>query len=427
MDRSLSMAGRGKLAEAKRAVCAAIDTLVDGTYLAVVAGNHRAEVVYPLGGGMARVDEDVKAAAKRRVADQLPEGGTAIGGWLTQAERLFAPVASGGTVCHAVLYTDGKDEHESEAELSAALAACADRFVCDARGLGEDWNYTELLRITEALHGRPEAVVAIADLTEDFIRLMRQAHGLVVPRAYLSLRLNDRFRVGFVRQIRPVEADLTLQQQRRGGELHIPLGAWAPEIRQYLLSLSFEAAAVPVDEELRAARIGMRAETPGGDREACGPEQAMVIRRRGTPGLATVRPESLTRVENERELGMAMRACADAGQRGDPAVANRELRIALELAERLDDAPRLRLLRQVSELDRDGMPRLRPDVTRGEMQRLGLDSVKTGTAPADMVDAVPPADRARVCRHCGATTSARVLKHCERCGRPFGDEVADSP
>ncbi|MFE7301792.1 hypothetical protein [Streptomyces sp. NPDC057579] len=36
MDSSLSMAGLGKLNEAKRAMCAAIDTLQDGTYLAVV-------------------------------------------------------------------------------------------------------------------------------------------------------------------------------------------------------------------------------------------------------------------------------------------------------------------------------------------------------------------------------------------------------
>ncbi|MFC4031246.1 VWA domain-containing protein [Streptomyces polygonati] len=427
MDRSLSMAGRGKLAEAKRAMCAAIDTLHDGAYLGVIAGNHRAEVVYPPGGGLARVDDETRAAARRQVADQLPEGGTAIGSWLTCAERLFSSAAPGGTVRHAVLYTDGRDEHETGEQLTAALTACTDRFVCDARGLGDDWDYAELLRITEALHGGAEAVIDVADLTGDFTRLMRKAHGLVVPRVYLTLRLNDRFRVGFVRQTRPTEADLTAQQQPRGGEIHVPLGAWPPEVRQYQLSLSFDADALPVDEDLRAARVGLHAETPGGSREPCAETRAMVVRRSGTPGLATVRPASLTRVENERELGMAMRACADAQRGGDPATANRELRVALELAERLGDAVRLRLLRRVSAPGRDGVPALRPDVTRGEMQQLGLDSAKTGTAPADLIDPAPPADRTRVCRHCGATTSARVLRHCESCGRPFDDEVADSP
>src|SRR2546429_662 len=81
--------------------------------------------------------------------------------------------ATAGIIRHAVLYTDGKNEHESRPELDAALTACADRFICDVRGVGDDWDYTELLHIAGALHGDATAVLRIADLADDFTGLMR--------------------------------------------------------------------------------------------------------------------------------------------------------------------------------------------------------------------------------------------------------------
>ncbi len=415
MDRSLSMSGH-KLDEAKRAMCAAIDTLRDGTLLGIVAGHHKAEVIFPAGGSLARVDAMTREEAKLRVIGQLAEGGTAIGQWLACAGRLFATVDSPGAVRHAVLYTDGKDEHETPQQLGDILATCTDRFVCDARGLGEDWHYTELLRITEALHGTAEAVVTISDLTEDFTHLLRQAQRIVVPRVYLGLRLNDRFRLAFVRQTRPVEAELT-GRQHHDGETHIPLGSWPPESREYHLSLRFDPDTLTVDEALRAARITLYAEHPDGTRSPCSETAAMVVRRRATPGFGIPPSPHLTRIENERELGMAIRACVDAHQRGDLEQAHRELRLAIGHAEDLRDTVRLAQLRALATTGPDGRLRLRPDVSRGEMQRLGLYSTKTVAPPVDAIG-LPPADAPlpRVCPACGTTTTSRTARFCEACG-----------
>ncbi|MFI1046485.1 VWA domain-containing protein [Streptomyces griseoruber] len=423
MDKSLSMAGRGKLDEAKRAMCAAVDTLRDGTLLGIVAGNHQADVVYPATGGLATVDAAARQEAKSRIAGQLAEGGTAIGQWLACADRLFTAVTAPGTVRHAVLYTDGKDEHETPEQLDGVLRACTDRFVCDARGLGEDWNYAELLRITQALHGSAEAVVTVSDLTEDFTRIMRQAQRIVVARVYLGLRLNHRFRLGFVRQTRPVEAELTARPHQ-DGTLHVPLGAWPPETRQYQVSLRFDPETLTVDEDLRAARLTLYTEQPDGTRAPCSEPRAMVVRRRSTPGFGIPPSADLTRVENEHELGMAMRACADAQQRGDFARADRELHLALGLAEDLRDTVRLRLLRSVALTGPDGRPRVRRDASRGEMQRLGLRSTRTTVPPLDAAD-LPPAEGTapRGCPRCGATTAARGARFCEECGGLF-DEAA---
>ncbi|WP_030811943.1 VWA domain-containing protein [Streptomyces sp. NRRL F-2799] len=419
MDRSLSMS-RHKLDEAKRAMCAAIDTLRDGTLLGIVAGNHRAEVIFPPSGGLAVVDARSREDAKLRVVGQLPEGGTAIGQWLARARDLFASMESPGTVRHAVLYTDGKDEHETPEQLGEVLASCADRFICHARGLGDDWHHDELLRITQALHGTAEAVVTIADLTEDFTRLMREAQRVVVPRLYLGLRLNSRFRLAFVRQTRPVEADLT-GRQLEDGETHVPLGSWPAESRQYQVSLRFEPDSLTVDELLRAARVTLHAEFPDGTRRPCSESAAMVVRRRATPGFGIARSPDLTRVENERELGMAMRACADARLRGDLDRADRELRLATGLAESLGDTARLRLLRAVATTGPDGRPRLRRDASRGQMLRIGVDSTKTVSRPVESRE-LPLRDTGlpRVCPNCNTTAASPTAKFCEECGHPFG-------
>ncbi|MDH2390598.1 VWA domain-containing protein [Streptomyces sp. HNM0663] len=423
MDRSLSMNG-GKLDEAKRAMCAAIDTLRDGTYLGIVAGNHKADVIFPADGGLARVDATAREDAKLRVIGQPAEGGTAMGQWLTCARELFASAAP-GAVRHAVLYTDGKDEHETEGELAEILTSCVDRFVCDARGLGDDWHYAELLRITEALHGTAEAVLTITDLTEDFSRLMRQAQRILVPRVYLGLRLNHRFQLAFVRQTRPVEAELTVRPH--GDEIHVPLGSWSPETRQYQVSLHFDPHTLTPDEKLRAARITLHAERPDGTRLPCSDAAAMVVRRLSTPGFGIPRSANLTRVENERELGMAMRACADAHLRGDLPRADDELRLATGLAEDLQDLPRLQLLRTVAATGPDGRLRVRRDVSRAQIQKIGVDSTKTAGPPVEAAER-PVGNgpsQARVCPRCSTAAVSVAAKYCEECRYRFEESGAN--
>ena len=425
MDRSLSMSGR-KLDEAKRAMCAAIDSLRDGTRLAIVAGNHQADVIFPTAGGPAPVDARAREEAKLRVIGQFPAGGTAIGQWLDRARRLFASLETPGAVHHAVLYTDGKDEHETPEQLGAVLTSCVDRFVCHARGLGDDWHHTELLRITGALHGTAEAVVTVSDLAEDFTRLMREAQRIVVPRVYLGLRLNSRFRLAFVRQTRPVEAELTAHQLR-DGETHIPLGSWSAETRQYQVSLRFDPDSLTIDEPLRAARVSLHAEYPDGTRRPCSETAAMAVCRRSTPAYGIARSPDLTRVENERELGMAMRACADAQLRGDTDRADRELRLAIGLAESLRDTTRLRLLRAVAVDGPDGRPRVRRDVPRGQLLEIGVDSVKTASRPAEPHDLPPGGSGSglpRVCPRCGTTSASPAARFCETCGHRYGDAGA---
>jgi hypothetical protein len=217
----------------------------------------------------------------------------------------------------------------------------------------------------------------------------------------------------------------------------VPLGPWEQQTRRYQLSLQFDPAALPPEDEIRAARVELLTEVTDGTRERRA-SAALVVRRHATPDFRTVVPESLTQVEKERELGLAMQVCADAWLRGQAAAADDELNLAIRLAREVRDG-RLPLLEDVAVTGPDGRARLRPDVTPGEMQRLGLDSTKTaftatGTRPANGTsagdgarppgdEAVPPLAGVRACPGCGQATRAASLRFCEACGRPFDAEV----
>ena len=85
----------------------------------VIAGTDVARAVYPTDGTL------VPASARTRAdASGAPpaegRGGTAIGSWLTLAGTLFATGPADS--CHAILLTDGENQHETDEHLDAVLA-----------------------------------------------------------------------------------------------------------------------------------------------------------------------------------------------------------------------------------------------------------------------------------------------------------------
>src|ERR1700730_487241 len=126
-----------KLAEARAATAAAVDVIRDGTSFAVIAGTSTAWPVSPADGSMAVAGERTRAEAKAALRQLRANGGTAIGQWLRLAHQVFS--SSPATLRHAILLTDGKNQHETPEELAAAIALCEGGFLCDARGGGSDW------------------------------------------------------------------------------------------------------------------------------------------------------------------------------------------------------------------------------------------------------------------------------------------------
>ena len=129
-----------KFDAAKRATAAAIDELVDGTYFTIIAGTEKAAAVYPADGlADAGRAPTTKAEAKRAVDGLRPHGGTAMGTWLAHVRGIVG--RHPGALIHAILLTDGKDEHETPEELGEEIGLSEGEFTCDCRGVG-----TELAR-----------------------------------------------------------------------------------------------------------------------------------------------------------------------------------------------------------------------------------------------------------------------------------------
>ena len=146
IDTSGSMgAPRQKLEAAREATGIAIDCVRDGVAFGVIAGTDSATAVYPTDGTLVPASAPTRAEAKRALGRLRAQGGTAIGSWLTLAGELFA--TEPGRSCHAILLTDGENQHESDEHLDGVLAELEGRFQCDCRGVGTDWRVSELRRI----------------------------------------------------------------------------------------------------------------------------------------------------------------------------------------------------------------------------------------------------------------------------------------
>ena len=101
-------------------------------------------------------------------------GGTAIGKWLQLAYQIFGSYPA-ATLRHAILLTDGRNQHETPEELAAAISLCEGSFTCDCRGVGTDWEVGELRKISTALLGTVDIVPDPAGLAADFEEMMRTA------------------------------------------------------------------------------------------------------------------------------------------------------------------------------------------------------------------------------------------------------------
>src|SRR6202044_437331 len=150
-----------------------------------------------------------------------------IGQWLRLARQIFQ--SSPATLRHAILLTDGKNQHETADELAAAISACEGVFRCDCRGVGTDWQVAELRKISTALLGTVDIVVDPAGLAADFEEMMRGAMSKQLPDVLLRVWTPQSAAVKFVKQVAPAIDDLTGLRLASGAQAgDYPTGAWGP-------------------------------------------------------------------------------------------------------------------------------------------------------------------------------------------------------
>lgn len=370
IDCSTSMRSpQGKFDEAKRATKAAVDEIVDGTYFTIIAGTDEAAAVYPDDGQPTRASHATRAAAARAVDSLQSNGGTAIGTWLAHVRQIAE--RHPGALTHAILLTDGKDEHETPEELGEEIVLSQGEFICDCRGVGTDWRVEELRAISSALLGTVDIVADPADLAADFAAVMRASMGKSIPGLTLRLWTPAGARVRFVKQVAPTVVDLTARRVETGVQVgEYPLGAWGHEERDYHLQVEVEPAAV--GREKLAARVTVVA-----GEEVLGEGLVKALWTTDTALSARI-SDRIAHYTGQAELAQAVQEGLVARKAGDMVTATAKLHRAMELAVRSGNHGTAKLLGEVIEVDEHtGTARLRRNVAAaGEM---ALDARSTRT------------------------------------------------
>lgn len=418
-----------KMDAARRASAAAIDALRDGVSFALIEGTHIARMVYPQEERLTVATPATKAAAKRAVRHLTPGGGTAMGAWLRLADRLLD--AHPAAVRHVMLVTDGQNLPEYRQGLDDALADCQGRFVCDGRGIGDDYEPEELRRIASALRGTADAVLADADLVAEFEGMMRAAMSKVVPDVRLQLRTMPFTQVAFVEQKFPTESNLT--------ELGVPIdarttgfstGSWSEgEEREFHVCLRLTQADLPLKEDVLAALVDLAIVRAGaGESGACGGPGTIVMHRTDNPRLSSVLDPKVAHYAGHDELAAAVLAGRDALDAQDPERAAEAWGRAVALAAGLADHTMLKRLARLVDVVGDpaqGEVRLKPDLLPREVFSAMLGTITTTRSP-DQEPRRPERAAAtgpdRVCELCDHR-SPSTARFCEKCRHPWQESA----
>jgi hypothetical protein len=406
-----------KFRAAKNATIAALRLLPDGTPFAVVAGTHHAVTAYPQDAGrsMALADATTRAEAEAAVHGLVAAGGTCVGSWLQLSRQLLA--GQSAPIRHALMLTDGRNEHDHYVPLAGELLACAGQFVCDAWGIGQDWDARLLLRVVGALHGGADAVREESDLVGAYERLVRGLLTKAVPELTLTVGTPPGSRLRYVKQTFPTEALMTAEAGEPGAYV---TRAWGNQVRRYHVCIAVDPEGQLHGEELLAAEIGVRVpdETPIPPPAS----QPLVVQWTDDPVVSGGHDDLVLHFQLYEQLGQAVADAADAYRHQQYDRAAEHLGRGVALAHRARARGQLDELRRLVDIHdaAEGVVSLRPDLKAVDFQHLITASSHSAYGPepgAPVPDPGPQLGASRApCPGCGQLIPAKA-RFCTRCGR----------
>jgi hypothetical protein len=365
-----------KIAAARAATATAIDTLRDGVEFAVVAGRAGAQMVYPYGPELRTASPQTRAEAKAMVGRLVADGGTAIGTWLGLANQLFA--TSRADFKHAIMLTDGRDQHESRDQLLAVLQACEGRFICDSRGIGNDWVADELRLVASTLLGTADGLEDPAELPAAFEAMTSAAMGKAVADVALRVWTPAGATIRFVKQVYPQVEDLTGRRTALSERIgDYPTGAWGAESRDYHVSIEVPPGAV--GEEMLAARVSLVGRTTPGQPPDVLSQSLVLATWTDDNALSTRINQRVAHYTGQAELASAIQEGLAARDAGDVETATSKLGRAVQIAAESGHEDTAKLLARVVDVvdERTGTVRLKSNVAGVDAEIANVRSVKT--------------------------------------------------
>lgn len=372
VDTSGSMGADG-IRAAQTAAAAAIDQILDGVWFAVISGNDRAQLAFPASAEpvMVRMEPNARAAAKDAVSRFYADGGTAMGTWLRLAARVFATVPSLSQK-HAILLTDGENQHETPQQLTATIEAVTGQFQCDCRGVGDRWQVAEVRRIATALLGTVDIIPAPDQMAEVFASLIQASMARGIASADMRVWAPQGAQVLFVRQVAPTVEDLTSRRTEVNALTgSYPTGSWGDESRDYHVAIRLAAKAV--GQEQLAARVQL---TIGDQVVAQGLVKALWS---NDDALTTRISPEVAHYTGQTELADAIQEGLAAKAAGDTATATTKLGRAVQLAAQTGNEEATSRLRKVVEVDDPATGIVRLKRTVDKLDEMALDTASTKT------------------------------------------------
>jgi hypothetical protein len=327
--------------------------------------------------------------ARQAVQRLTPGGGTAIGSWLQLADQVFA--AHPSPLRHAILLTDGNNQHETAEQLDAAIASVSGHFTCDARGVGTDWVVAELRKVAQGLLGTVDIVADPTGLEADFRAMAEKAMGKAVGDVRLRVWTPQGATLRFVKQVLPEVQDIT--GQRIGGAAapsggpttgEFPTGSWGDESRDYHVAVDVRAG--NAGEEMLAARVSLVVPGPDGSGQVAGTGLVRAVWTDDEALSTRINPQ-VAHYTGQAELAEVIQEGLRARRDGDEETATAKLGRAVKLANESGNAAVANLLDKVVDVEdaATGTVRLKKQVQDADEMALDTRSTKTarvGRGPA---------------------------------------------
>jgi uncharacterized protein YegL len=370
-DISGSMGG-AKILAAKEAIVQIINLLPTDAAFFIVTGSSRAKLLVPL---VNAIPEN-KQRAIAQVKEISANGGTVISSWLNTALGEFNKMPF--AICQALLLTDGQNDPSDEQDLERVLAASEGKFQCDCRGVGTDWQVSQLQKIAGKLLGTTDIIASPDRITADFEAILTKAMGKTVSDVSLRLWTPQGAKVLFCKQVSPEIVDVTDRSRTVNDRMvDYPTGAWGSnESRDYHFCIQVNAG--NIGDEMLAGRASLITQTNGQETKIT---EAKILATWTEDEAKTAKIDRhVAHYTGQAELAQSIQEGLEARAQGNIEVATVKLGKAVKLAHDSGNEATAKLLRSVVDVEDAAAGTVRIKRTVAKEDEMMLDTRSTKTA-----------------------------------------------
>jgi von Willebrand factor type A C-terminal domain/von Willebrand factor type A domain len=369
-DISGSMGG-AKMIAAKEAIVQIINLLPTDAAFFIVTGASRAKLLVPV---INAVPEN-KLRAIAQVKEISANGGTLMSTWLNTALGEFNKMPQ--AICQAVLLTDGQNDPSDDRDLERVLAASEGKFQCDCRGVGTDWQVSQLQAIASKLLGTTDIIPSPDRIAADFEEILTKAMGKTVSDVSLRLWTPQGAKVLFCKQVSPEIVDVTDRAKVVNDRLvDYPTGAWGSnESRDYHFCIQVNPG--QIGDEMLAVRASLITQTNGQETKIT---EAKILATWTEDEAKTAKIDRrVAHYTGQAELAQSIHEGLEARAQGNIEVATVKLGKAVKLAHDSGNEATAKLLRTVVDVDdaAAGTVRIKRAVAKEDEMMLETRSTKT--------------------------------------------------